>query len=133
MTAAVWDIGYGLSVYGAVLLGYAWLTVLTWRVRHLHRRLAIHTCRDTAQFDPAAVDSAAEPIPVAVLLHRHEDEQRLAPPARHRPQPVDPDAAQTDQLRWLPAAGSLPRPPGGSGTPRSRTRPAPPIRDPRTR
>jgi len=55
---------WGLALSAGLLGGYAWLAVLAVRVRSLHRRLAVHVCRD-----PQPV-VARRPVTVAELLER---------------------------------------------------------------
>ncbi len=45
MAAVWWEMARDLAVTCLLLVGYAWLSVLTLRVRSVSRRLALHVCR----------------------------------------------------------------------------------------
>jgi len=124
--AALWEIGYGLTIYGALLIGASWLTVLSCRVRQLHQRLATHTCRDTDRPRHSDPERLHGSIPVAVLLQLQEQEQHRTPLPARRP-PINTSADHTDLIDTLPTTPRPSRPPGGSGNPRSQARPAPPT------
>ena len=118
----LWEARPYVIVASGLLAGYVWLTVLSMRVRALHRRLAAHTCRDPdlsaarAAGSEHDAESATGPqkITVAELLDRERGRPRRMLPALMPPAPREVEAEQTQRLARLPTAEAPPRRPSGT-------------------
>jgi len=77
---SLWEITRDL-VFGCVLLGgYAWLAVLSVRVRVLSRRLGSHVCREPDTGRAGGHSEAGGRVDVAEILRRERDTPRPMPP-----------------------------------------------------
>jgi len=85
-----WVLAPDLMIACALLAGYAWLAVLSVRVRAVHRRLAAHVCGEghrCARHRVAAAEilrreqarrageAAERTEPIPAVEHRHEREE----------------------------------------------------------
>ena len=75
---SVWQLVRDLVIGCALLAGYAWLAMLSVRLRAMHRRLATHLCRDDGEH--ASVPGR---ITVAeILLRESADPSHRMPSSR---------------------------------------------------
>jgi hypothetical protein len=84
-TVSWWEFMRDLVIICVLLVGYAWLAVLTKRVRVLSRRLGSHVCRepDAGRAGHRESDGRVE---VAEILRRERDTPRpMLPRARGAP------------------------------------------------
>ena len=69
-----------LSVGAGLGAGYVWLLVLSWRVRSVSRRLALHLCQD-----PFVVGEQRERVPVEAILRREREASQRMPATAEAP------------------------------------------------
>jgi len=71
-----WAITRDLVIACALLGGYAWLGVLSVRVRGLHRRLAVHVCREPDTGRAGDHSEGRGRVDAAEILRREQDTPR---------------------------------------------------------
>ena len=80
-----WEFTRDLVIVCGVLAGYAWLTVLSRRVRVLSRRLGAHVCGDQNRGRAGGHSEAHGRVDATEILRRERDTPRPMLPPRRTP------------------------------------------------
>ena len=86
---SLWAFTRDLVIACALLAGYAWLTVLSRRVRVLSRRLGAHVCGDPNRGRAGGHSEAHGRVDATEILSRERDTPQPMLPPRRTPAPAD--------------------------------------------